>query len=139
MDLNEFFGPNAIVVHLRAENRWEAIDELLDHLVVHQKIKPGDKGAIGDAVRKRERSVTTGIGFEIAIPHASTDLVSDVSGIVGLSRQGVEFDSLDRKLVRIVVLFLVPHGQFQKHLHTLANIAKLLNRRDFRDWLNSFE
>jgi nitrogen PTS system EIIA component len=139
MDLNEFFGPKAIVVNLRGENRWEAIDELVDHLVVHQKIKPGDKVAIGDAVKKRERSTTTGVGFEIAIPHASTDLVSEVIGIVGLSRQGVQFDALDLKPVKIVLLFLVPQGQFQKHLHTLANIAKLLHRRDFRDWLRGFD
>ncbi len=139
MDLNEFFGPKAIVVHLRAENRWEAIDELVDHLVTYQKIKPGDKVVIRDAVKKRERSMTTGVGFEIAIPHASTDLVSEVIGIIGLSRRGVQFDALDIKPVRIVLLFLVPQGQFQKHLHTLANIAKLLHRRDFRDWLRGFE
>ena len=83
MDLNDFFGPNAIVVDLQAENRWEAIDELLDHLVVHRKIKPDDKGAIGEAVKKRERSMSTGIGFGIAIPHASTDLVPEVVGIIG--------------------------------------------------------
>jgi mannitol/fructose-specific phosphotransferase system IIA component (Ntr-type) len=33
------------------------------------------------------------------------------------------------------MLFLVPQGQFQKHLHTLANIAKLLHRADFRQAL----
>ena len=30
------------------------------------------------------------------------------------------------------MLFLVPQGQFQKHLHTLAEIAKLLHRNEFR-------
>ncbi len=39
MDLNEFLGPKPIVIDLRAENRWEAIDELIDQLVVHHKIK----------------------------------------------------------------------------------------------------
>jgi mannitol/fructose-specific phosphotransferase system IIA component (Ntr-type) len=89
MDLNEFFGPKPIVVDLRAENRWDAIDELLGHLVEHQKIKPEDKSAIGEAIKKRERSVTTAIGFGIAIPHASTALASEVVGIIGRSRQGV--------------------------------------------------
>lgn len=136
MDLNDFFGPNPIIVDLRAENRWQAIDELIEHLAEHQKIKPEDKGAIGEAVKKRETSMTTGIGFGIAIPHASTDLVSEVAGIIGRSRQGIQFDALDLKPVKLVALFLVPQGQFQKHLHTLANIAKLLHRRDFRDWLD---
>jgi mannitol/fructose-specific phosphotransferase system IIA component (Ntr-type) len=133
MDLNDFLGPNPIIVDLQAGDRWEAIDELLNHLVAHQKIKPENKTAIGDAVKKREKSMTTGIGFGIGIPHASTDLVSEVVGIVGRSRSGVNFETLDSKPVRLVLLFLVPQGQFQKHLAALANIAKLLPKihRDF--------
>jgi mannitol/fructose-specific phosphotransferase system IIA component (Ntr-type) len=128
MDLNDFLGPNAIVVDLRAENRWDAIDELLDHLVDHRQIKLENRSAIRDAVRKRESSMTTGIGFGVGIPHASTDLVSEVVGIIGRSHQGVQFDTLDAKPVKLVLLFLVPQGQFQAHLHTLANIAKLVHK-----------
>ncbi|HTV43668.1 MAG TPA: PTS sugar transporter subunit IIA [Candidatus Sulfotelmatobacter sp.] len=130
MDLNDFLGPNPIIVNLRAENRWDAIDELLDHLAAHQKIKPENRTAIADAVKKRESSMTTGIGFGIGIPHASTDLVSEVVGIIGRSRSGINFDTLDTKPVKLVLLFLVPQGQFQAHLHTLANIAKLLRKMD---------
>ncbi|HZI33276.1 MAG TPA: PTS sugar transporter subunit IIA, partial [Candidatus Binatia bacterium] len=78
---------------------------------------------------------TTGIGFGIAMPHASTVLVSEVVGALGRSRRGVQFDALDGRPVRLVMLFLVPQGQFQKHLHTLSNIAKLLHKQDFRDGL----
>ncbi|MGA2867981.1 MAG: PTS sugar transporter subunit IIA, partial [Verrucomicrobiota bacterium] len=42
---------------------------------------------------------------------------------------------LDNQPVKLVMLFLVPQGQFQKHLHTLANIAKLLHKAEFRDAL----
>jgi serine/threonine protein kinase len=45
------------------------------------------------------------------------------------------FDALDAKSVNLVLLFLVPAGQFQKHVNTLADIAKLLHRQDFRDGL----
>jgi mannitol/fructose-specific phosphotransferase system IIA component (Ntr-type) len=76
--------------------------------------------------------MSTGIGFGIGIPHASTDLIYDVIGAFGRSRKGVQFDALDNQPVKLVMLFLVPQGQFQKHLHTLANIAKLLHNKDFR-------
>jgi len=56
-------------------------------------------------------------------------------GALGRSKQGVNFDALDNLPVNLVVLFLVPQGQFQKHLHTLANIAKLLHKADFRQAL----
>jgi mannitol/fructose-specific phosphotransferase system IIA component (Ntr-type) len=83
-------------------------------------------------VRKRETSMSTGIGYGIGIPHASTDLLHEVVGAFGRSRQGVNFDALDNQPVTLVMLFLVPQGQFQKHLHTLARIAKLLHRKEFR-------
>ncbi len=79
--------------------------------------------------------MSTGIGFGVGIPHASTDLITSVVAALGRSRKGVDFDSLDNQPVSLVLLFLVPQGQFQKHLHTLANIAKLLHNADFRQTL----
>jgi fructose-specific phosphotransferase system IIA component len=135
MDLNDFLGPKPIVIELQAENRWQAIDELIGALVAHGKIKPEDQKAVAEAVIKRESSMSTGIGFGIGIPHASTDLISEVVGVIGRSRKGVQFESLDFKPVHLVMLFLVPQGQFQKHLHALADLAKLLHKTDFRDGL----
>lgn len=128
MDYKEFFGPNPVVVELQAEDRWQAIDELLDQLVIRMKINADDRTTIAEAVKKREKSMSTGIGYGIGIPHASTDLVSEIVGIVGVSRIGVNFESLDAKPVKVVVLFLAPHGQVQAHLSKLASIAKLLHR-----------
>ena len=120
---------------LRATNRWEAIDELIDTLVATGKISPNHREAIVTVVKKRESSMSTGIGFGIGIPHASTDLIAEVVGSLGRSKKGVSFDALDNQPVNLVMLFLVPQGQFQKHLHTLANIAKLLHKVEFRQAL----
>ena len=79
--------------------------------------------------------MSTGIGFGIGIPHASTDLIHEVVGAFGRSKEGVNFDALDNQPVNLIMLFLVPQGQFQKHLHTLANIAKLLHKKEFRQAL----
>ncbi len=135
MDLNDFLGPEPIIIELRAENRWQAIDELIQQLVVRGKVKGEHREAITASVKKREMSVSTGIGFGIGIPHASSELVDQVVGVVGRSRTGIQFGSLDGKPVKLVMLFLAPRGQFQKNLHTLANIAKLLHKKDFRDGL----
>ncbi|MEY2411076.1 MAG: nitrogen system component [Verrucomicrobiota bacterium] len=137
MDLGDILGPEQIVPELMATNRWEAIDELIEQLVVSHKIKPEDREAVTAVIKKRETSMSTGIGFGIGIPHASTDLIYDVVGSFGRSRKGVNFDALDNQPVTLVMLFLVPQGQFQKHLHTLARIAKLLHRKEFRAALES--
>lgn len=135
MDLADILGKEQIIPDLRATNRWEAIDELISNLVTTGKIQPGDRESVTAAVKKRETSMSTGIGFGIGIPHASTDLIFEVVGALGRSRPGVNFEALDNQPVKLVMLFLVPQGQFQKHLHTLANIAKLLHKAEFRQSL----
>ncbi len=135
MDLADILGREQIVPELKATERWAAIDELIDNLVATGKIQATDRDAVTAAVKKRENSMSTGIGYGIGIPHASTDLIFEVVGALGRSNQGVNFDALDNQPVKLVMLFLVPQGQFQKHLHTLANIAKLLHRADFREAL----
>ncbi len=135
MDLSDILTEEQILTDLQASNRWEAIDELINNLVSTQKIKSEHREAIAAVVKKRETSMSTGIGFGIGIPHASTDLISEVVGALGRSKRGVNFDALDNQPVNLVMLFLVPQGQFQKHLHTLANIAKLLHKADFRQAL----
>src|SRR2546430_5543785 len=135
MDLGDILSKDQIITELQANNRWEAIDELIKNLVTTGKIKPEHHDAIAAVVKKRESSMSTGIGFGIGIPHASTDLISDVVGALGRSKKGVNFDALDNQPVSLVMLFLVPQGQFQKHLHTLANIAKLLHKKEFRQAL----
>ena len=135
MDLGDILGPVNILPDLQAADRWQAIDELIANLVATGKIKPENKDAISAVVKKRENSMSTGIGFGIGIPHASTDLITEVVGALGRSKKGMNFDALDNQPVNLVMLFLVPQGQFQKHLHTLANIAKLLHKAEFRQAL----
>jgi mannitol/fructose-specific phosphotransferase system IIA component (Ntr-type) len=135
MDLGDILSPQQVLPDMKAATRWEAIDELITQLIDSSKIKPEHREAITAVVKKRENSMSTGIGFGIGIPHASTDLIYEVVGAFGRSRKGINFDALDNQPVSLVMLFLVPQGQFQKHLHTLAKIAKLLHKKEFRQAL----
>jgi len=109
--------------------------ELIDLLVTLGKINAGDRDTVLAALRAREETMSTGIGFGIAIPHASSDRVNEVVAAFGRSTAGIEFDSLDNAPVKFIVLFVVPKDQFQTHLRTLATIAKFLNDRGTRDKL----
>lgn len=135
MNLGDILGSSNILPSMQATVRWDAIDELIGNLIATGKIKPENREAITAVVKKRESSMSTGIGFGIGIPHASTDLIPEVVGALGRSLKGINFDALDNQPVNLVMLFLVPQGQFQKHLHTLANIAKLLHIKEFRQEL----
>ena len=128
MNGDDLFGPKSTIIDLKAKDRWEAIDELIENLIATSRIEAKARDAIAEAVKKRERKQSMGIGNGIALPHAECEFVREVVAAVGRSRNGVRFDSIDGKLVHTVCLFLVPTGRFQEHVNTLANIAKQLHR-----------
>ena len=135
MDLSSLLTVDQIVPQMQSNERWTAIAELVDLLVKVGKVKPDDHETVLNALKQREETMSTGIGFGIAIPHASSDRVTEVVAAFGRSPAGIEFDSLDNAPVKFVVLFVVPRDQFQMHLRTLAAIAKLLNDRTVREAL----
>ena len=135
MSLANLLSAEQIVPEMTARERWPAIVELIDLLVSLGKIKPQDRDSILASLKQREETMSTGIGFGIAIPHASSDRISEVVAAFGRSSEGIEFDALDNAPVKFVVLFVVPKNQFQTHLRTLASIAKFLNDRVVREKL----
>src|ERR1700704_4269564 len=135
MSLASLLSAEQIIPEMKATERWSAIVELIALLVAQGKIKPEDRDSILASLKQREETMSTGIGFGIAIPHASSDKIEDVVAAFGRSTKGIEFDSLDGQPVFFVVLFVVPKDQFQTHLRTLAAIAKFLNDKSVRDEL----
>ena len=137
MTLGNLLTIHQIIPAMKATERWSAIVELVDLLVAQQQVKPADRDTVLAALRQREETMSTGIGFGIAIPHASSDRVEKVVAAFGRSATGIEFDSLDNAPVKFIVLFVVPKDQFQTHLRTLAAIAKFLNDRAVRERLGT--
>ena len=137
MTLGNLLTVHQILPDMKATERWSAIVELVELLVAQGQVKPADRDTVLAALRQREETMSTGIGFGIAIPHASSDRVEKVVAAFGRSSTGIEFDSLDNAPVKFIVLFVVPKDQFQTHLRTLAAIAKFLNDRSTRDRLSA--
>ena len=135
MSLSDLLSAEQIIPEMQATERWPAIVELIDLLVDLGRIKRADRESILAALKQREETMSTGIGFGIAIPHCSSDRLDQVVAAFGRSTKGIEFDALDNAPVKFVVLFIVPKNQFQTHLRTLASIAKFLNDRSVRDQL----
>lgn len=137
MTLGTLLTVEQIIPKMEATERWQAIVELINRLVDIGRINLSDREQVLEALKQREETMSTGIGFGIAIPHASSDRVEQVVAAFGRSEIGIEFDSLDNSPVRFIVLFVVPKDQFQAHLRTLAAIAKFLNDRNVRESLSA--
>ena len=137
MSFGDLLTAEQIIPEMTAAERWPAIVELIDLLVSLGKINPPDRDDILASLKQREETMSTGIGFGIAIPHCSSDRLEEVVAAFGRSPGGIEFDALDNAPVKFVVLFIVPKNQFQTHLRTLASIAKFLNDRTTRESLGN--
>ncbi|MCX8493864.1 MAG: PTS sugar transporter subunit IIA [Chthoniobacterales bacterium] len=127
MTLASLLSEELIIPEMVATDRWHAIEEIVNRLVEEGQLDVTHRDEAIVSLRHREETMSTGIGFGIAIPHASCDAVPEVTACFGRSKAGIDFESLDNKPVHFIVLFLVPKDQFQTNLRTLAAIAKFLN------------
>src|SRR5207248_4458463 len=87
MSLANLLSAEQIIPEMKATERWSAIVELIDLLVSLGKIKPADRDSILAALRQREETMSTGIGFGIAIPHCSSDRLDEVVAAFGRSEE----------------------------------------------------
>jgi PTS system fructose-specific IIC component len=112
---------------LQAKERFGAIGELLDRLVQAGAVPPADRASVFHAICERERIMSTGIGFQLAMPHAECEFLPKPVIAFGRSLAGISFDSLDGTPVQFVLLFIVP--SFKEHLQILKDFTGILSLR----------
>lgn len=137
MLLGEILHPEVVKTTLEAENKYEAIDELVDLLVESHEIPVTLRDHIVEVVVEREKSLSTGMEHGIALPHGATDAVDDIIGALGISRRGLPFESLDSQPAHIVILLVLPKNKFQAHVRTLGGIAHLMSNANLRQALKN--
>jgi PTS system nitrogen regulatory IIA component len=79
--------------------------------------------------------MSTGIGHGIAIPHGKSEFVTELGGVLGIKKEGVDFDALDGKSTYIFFLLVSPLDVSGPHIKALARISRLLKGEDFRQQL----
>jgi PTS system nitrogen regulatory IIA component len=135
MNIMDFLSEKAISANLRSKNKKEVIEELADLLVKAGEIK--DKEKIVKILFEREALGSTGIGQGIAIPHGKSDKVKKLVAALGISKQGIDFESLDGEPAYIFFLLVAPLDSAGPHLKALARISRLLKDKFFRDALKN--
>ncbi len=130
----DFLKEERILLNLEVSGKEEAIREIANLLVNAKEVSDFDpflKDVFG-----REKMATTGIGHEVAIPHARTRAVKDFVIAFGRSRQGVEFNSLDNRPAKLIFLMGTPREKgLNVYLKILAHLNRLLEKESFRNLL----
>jgi len=137
MKISDFLNKKAMSADIISEKKEDTIRELIDLLIKAKEIRPRDRAAILKTVLEREKLGSTGIGQGVGIPHGKSPDVKNLVGAAGISRNGVDFDSLDGEPVYIFFLLLAPQASAGPHLKALARISRLLKDRYFRETLRA--
>ena len=135
MKLSSILAKEKILLNMHAVERWEAIEELVDHLDKRGLLGGENRGDILKALHVREEQNSTGIGSGVAIPHTFSEKLTEVVAIFGRSEKGINFDAIDNAPVKFVLLFIVPKKDYHLHLQALSAIAKMFNNCDIRQSL----
>jgi fructose-specific phosphotransferase system IIA component len=139
MVLSDNLKKSNIVIKTKSQNRWDLIEELIELAVKNKEIDSDEKDEITKALLDREKSMSTGIGNGVAIPHCTSSKLKDIVCILSINQKGIDFDSLDNTPARIVILLLVPKNKLTQHIKTLANIAKVMSNNSLREKLLSLK
>ena len=118
---------------LKSKNKNSVIRELYDNIKSAGKIK--DEALGYKDVCLREEMGSTGIGKGVALPHAKTKAVDEVVLTLGISKEGVEYGSVDEESVKILFMFLCPEEKTQEYLKVLARISRWIREESFRERL----
>ena len=131
--ITEFITVQSVDLNMKATNKSEAIVELTKLLEKSGKLDNIDKTL--EALKEREKLGSTGIGKGVAIPHAKTEFAKDLVIAFGVSKQGVNFNSVDDEKVNLFFAFASPLKNNQTYLKILARISRLIRNDDFREKL----
>jgi PTS system fructose-specific IIA component/PTS system nitrogen regulatory IIA component len=126
MKFADFISPEAIRADLGADEKEGVIREMVQALLDAGRIEASEMESIVKAILNREELGSTGIGRGVAVPHTKHGSVDQLVGTVGVSRSGVDFDSLDGEKVFVLFLLVSPLDRPGDHLRALENISRQL-------------
>ncbi len=116
---------------LESTNKFKAIEELA--LVFKGCDVCDDIDTLIKALKEREEIMSTGIGFGIAIPHAKIGTIQEMAFAIGISKEGIDFDSMDGEPVHLVILVAAGEKQHKEYLRLLSNIMSIIKKENVKD------
>ena len=130
MKLSDILKKDFIIADLTEKNKASVLQELIDFL--KNKNVVNDIEGLHNSLIEREKLGSTGIGENVAIPHAKSGELDQILTLFARSTGGIDFESLDQKPVNFVCLVVAPSNSTGHHLKALARISRLLKNQELR-------
>ena len=131
MKITDILKKEHIIKELNSCDKKNVLDELSSFLEDKGEITSKENLLV--ALIEREKLGSTGIGENVAIPHAKISEIDNIITVFGRSKNGVEFESLDQKPVNFIFLVMAPENSTGQHLKVLARISRLFKNPSLRE------
>ena len=130
MKLADILRESSVIADIKGITKREILFEMVETLKKAKLID--DIDSVVEVIMERERLGSTGIGDGVAIPHGKMRKLNTILCVAGCSKEGVNFDAVDRQPVHILFLVLAPEDSASLHLKVLSRISKVLRDQSFR-------
>ena len=134
-DLNCFVD-GSVVCELQSTDKYEVLHELIEKAPIFQKGL--DKLLLEKAVVNREKQQSTGFGHGVAVAHGTIKGLDTIRIALGVSRKGIDFDSLDGEPVQLLFVVASPPKMQIEYLLALSILTGLVRNKTFRDEILSY-
>ena len=133
MKISDILSTDVIAVNMDGADKEDAIKKIIDLAAKSNKILDLEK--VSQTIFEREKLVSTGVGKGFAIPHGKTDSISDVVAAFAITKEPIDFDSIDGEPVRFIFLLIGKENLLNTHIKLLSRISRLMNKDEFREKL----
>ncbi len=128
-----YFDTGSVIKELHSTSKFEAIREVIERSPVFRDRPDFDLDAFFEVVKKRELLQSTGFGHGVAVAHGRTEMVSDTTVALGISRCGIEYDALDERPVHLLFVVANHPSQQVDYINVLSSLITLVRQESFRN------
>jgi len=128
--LADILRESCVIADIKGVTKKEILFEMVETLKKAKLIDEID--SVVEIIMEREKLGSTGIGDGVAIPHGKMKKLNTILCVAARSKEGVNFDAVDRQPVHIFFLVLAPEDSASLHLKVLSRISKVLRDQSFR-------
>ena len=135
--LVEFLSEEFIKIDLKATDKWDAIKQLTSFMMKTHRVEHMTEEELYESIVMRENDMSTAIGDGIAIPHGYVSKGPAIQGVMGICREGIDFDAIDGRPIKLILLIITPNDKREMHLKVLSSLSRMMSNAVIRNRLLS--
>jgi fructose-specific phosphotransferase system IIA component len=133
MKISDILSADVIDVNTEVKDKDDSLNKIID--LANHSGKILDLKKVTETIFEREKLVSTGVGKGFAIPHGKTDAITDIVAAFMITKDPIDFDSIDGEPVKFIFLLVGKETLLNTHIKLLSRISRLMNKDEFREKL----